>query len=870
MTKPDHKIGVQEAQIVKRAKLLKHDPGEGINRKPVYSLVEACRTEFEHDAHFFCYHTDDPIIEIPPLAKNVLPLIREKGRDLVTETLALDIDTEGHRRWTPETFEAFRQCLLQARSDIPAPTIFYTTRNGARFIYALTESIPVDQSEPIHRGLTDLLSRHINGPIHVDTKCFNWDRVFRLPRVVRDKFNTWEEPFFKYHEDLTALLDPASITPLGPTQTRPTAALDLPDIDKPTPEEVTGYLKDGNKQSIWYKIAKKYLKGRDCFKAIFGEGAIAREGERDSTIQAYAGQVCALLSDHVEATPEKCYALLHGSVEILRPDQDTPDWTDILWTAILKYWTKEEERRRIEKEEKEQEEQKKEDKLDAIIQRMQTWCDHPELHQEKPELRRYFALNHFIVMTTNEYYIMGEHGYYHPIGTGKIVELPAVIARLGMDDLINLVYTRNGTQALVPGTDLLARHGTKVKEMVGKISAEGLHIESLGLETARLVTNLFRRRKDLEHTAAFHPEVDRWLRSLVPPDQYPNLEAWLSWSLAFDEGPICALSLAGPPGCGKKLLVQGLAECVDSGEIATAREFGRFRETLLRTCFLAVDEGLPKPQQGAPDVADTFRHFVSGDPLQIETKYRTPITIKNPVRIIFTANNADIIQQLAGHRELTLEDQEALALRIMHLEAQQDATEYLLSLGGIHHTKGWIGGDSGEQSDYIVARHFMWLYLNKRREYPRQRRFLVEGCLDSDLITEMKLRAGISPQIVETLINMIESDEPRKIRGMVIEQEKGLVHITNQGVADRFKVLFSQYRLNGHSLRKVLNGITVSAEKCRKDLSTGKQSDNLIWRSLDLKLLLDEAVKNGMSHTRLAKLYNRQLNREDFEDYVEP
>ena len=864
----DHIVGIQDNQIVKRAKLFECNPEEGINEQQLIPLLEACRTHYPFDAHFFCYFLDTKE-EIPALAKNVLTLIRDKNHDLLMEVFALDMDIQGKQLWNEKYFNEFTETYAKIEKDLPPPTIFYTTRHGARFVFALTQPVPVDEGERIHKGLSYLYSKHFNGNLKIDLKCSNWDRVFRCPHVVREGIKTWEEDWFIYHEELTQQLDPLTIKPMGHLQSAPTSSMDLPDIPKPDLSECSLLLyTEKGTMSDFYKEARKFLKGRECYSACFEDKPIAEVGHRNSTIQQFVGSCTAMLIHLPQITPRHIYALLLNSVLLLEPDKDTSDWTEILWQAVLRYWTKEKHRIEIEEENEKNRKLKVQDKLDQIINVMQEWSDHPDLHADTPDIRRDFATSHLIAMTPNEYYIMTETGYYHPIGTGKINELPALIRRYGMDDIIQILEYQNGREALSSGSMILARHGIKVKEMVGKIKAPGIYIENLTSERMVLISNLFSLREDLLRKAKFHPEIDRWLRSLVVPEQYELLESWIGWALAFDEGPICALSLSGPPGCGKKLFCQGLAECLTTGEYATAREFGRFREPLLRTCFLVVDEGLPKPQQGVSDVADTFRHFVSGDPLQIEQKYKTPITIRNPIRIIFTSNNSDVVQELAGHRELTKEDQEALALRILHLEAQQDATNYLLSLGGIHHTTGWISGDSGEKSDYVIARHFLWLYLHKRHDHPKQRRFLVEGALDSDVMSEMKLRSGISPQIIETLINMIEHDTPQILSGLAILNEKGEVWVTNKGVSDRFSGLFPQYRLNGHALRKVLNNITLFQFKGRMDLPKGKKSDNLCWRKIDLHLLLEEAIKNGMDHKKLDRLYQRQLEIKREEDLI--
>jgi hypothetical protein len=860
---------VQEAQRVKRACTL-DCAAEDVAAKLLAPIDEAMLQRWECDAHYFQYHLDEPE-EIPGLAKTVLPLIRDRGGDLLMDVVSVDIDTDPHEDLTEAGFEnllTLLEALFSADTGLPQPSFFYTTKGGARLVWKLLESIPVDEAEPYIKGLIEFLAPYFpkGSGFELDTNCWDWTRVFRLPQVTRDGARTWEHPLYTYLEgpkderlDLKGL-----VSPIGKKST-PIHG-DRIELPLPTPEEVEKilYTNQGGKirtrLSEWTKEAKHRLKGRECAPLCF-DGEVLPEGNRDSGIQQMVGQACGLLAHLPLAAPEKIYALFYDSISALAPDESTTDWTLVLWRAVLKYWGKEQARLRHERQKNQVQEKKAGDKLTRIIEGMQSWCDHPLIHNEDEDVRRLFALEHLLCACGRDTYVMGDNGYYNPIGTTQSSQVPGLIKRLKMDDLIQLNEMDGNKSSPVPYATLFARHGTIVRSSpTAKLEVPGYHIQDIDGEEATLMIDLYRRSQEVYDTAAWHPEVDKWLRHLVSSHNYPKLESWIAHALAFDEGPIAALSLAGPPGIGKQLLAQGLAECINTEQFATAREFGRFREKLLHTPFLMVNEGLPGGQDGVEDVADIFRHFVSGDALHIEVKGKSPISVYNPLRIIFTANNTDVIMSLAGHRSLTKQDQAALLARLVHVPAREAAARYLVGLGGREYTglqEHWVSGPEGP-SRYVVARHFMWMYKNRRHKYPRGPRFLVEGDQLSEFMDMMRTESGIAPVVIEAVVALIESAYQRNVRGLAIES--GRVYVTNQAVLEKMKELGAG-KVNRNRLRKTISGLMCDdevPEPSRKKNIHGIQMVEC-WKELDIALLHRVAVQSGLPHTKLGEYLKIQV-----------
>jgi len=74
--------------------------------------------------------------------------------------------------------------------------------------------------------------------------------------------------------------------------------------------------------------------------------------------------------------------------------------------------------------------------------------------------------------------------------------------------------------------------------------------------------------------------------------------------------------------------------------------------------------------------------------------------------------------------------------RLLHFDLDAEAETYLKRIGGRAFTERdgarWIRGDSGQSSDFIVARHFLHLY-KERKPRNLQDRFCVMGnCTEVD------------------------------------------------------------------------------------------------------------------------------------------
>jgi hypothetical protein len=820
-------------------------------------LHDAMLYEFsDDDYHFVTYFV--PGEEVwPAMAKNVLGLVHQQGGEILTQLLVLDLDTEPHEEWTPETLDSFGNDMGRILNDpsLPKPAYLYTTAKGARMVFILERPVPVEEGEPLHRGLCQLFSSALRDSVVDVDPGSNWERCFRLPRVKRGDTNTWEQSYFHFLASPNERLSLDAIEPVGPKACTLGGIPEELDLPMPTPEEVKDILTvkrlNNRVQSSWYKFAKQRLKGRDAYGPCFEDEDPPPPGQRDTAIQKTVGCIVGMMVPVEEASPEKCYALLYDWVSKIHPSECKMPPDENLWRAVLKYWAKEKAKYDHEKAVTEAE---AEEKIDSIVQGMRDWCGPLKRITDANEARQY-ALRRLLAFNgkTTDVYIMQPNGYYSSVPVSH-VNLRAAILDRHMEDLIGLQRMDGDRVIELRPSDLLETYGVAFGVERARIGVKGTHLSEEGCDGGlAIVHGVARLNSDLK--PKFHPEVDVWLRKLFGSERYFEAEQWIANALCIDEGmPICALSMCGPPSAGKKMFAQGLAECIDTfpESAAGAEVFGKFTNSLRHAPFIVIDEGLPNfsPNSGLPALADTFRRFVSGDPVRVEEKYRPTIVMKCPYRVIFTSNNPDTVEQLAGTKGMSSDDVAALGLRLLHFTLNNDAAAYLMQLGGRAYTgregAKWICSDhSFDDSDFIVARHMLWIMANKLKPQLRGNRLLVEGNPEADILAELRVNTGNGTEILTAIMSVIEATQKAAFTGYAEDAEGA--YITTKEVMDQYGRRTGK-QINSRHVNTFVRKFSVNGAPVRREflLASGKTSGRMMWWWLDEDLLVQECERIGI------------------------
>jgi len=404
-----------------------------------------------------------------------------------------------------------------------------------------------------------------------------------------------------------------------------------------------------------------------------------------------------------------------------------------------------------------------------------------------------------------------------------------------------------------------------VQEAQAIVNTEGGTIQDIDTDRAVLNFPLYRLNPNLK--PEFNPLVNEWLVRMFG-GHFEKACYWIGWALDFASGAtVAALSLVGAPGAGKKMFVQGLAECLQKPALANHSDLTTgWGYGLLRSPFLVVNEGWPQAGLShgqAP--SDQMKAMIGGDEIEIHRKNLPPVRLKCPTRIVMTANDFEVVSMLGRGKELTRETTEALAVRLFNVQLDKKASDWLRGMGGASFTEGWIAGDNGEASDYVIARHFLWLYENRgERDNPLispQRRLVVEGNMDDeDLNFMLRTQSGSAPLVIETIVMMLEA-RGRRSHGFVIHEDEGRAYVLASAVLNYYRQHLRESAreiLTENAIASVLTNISINEVKYAYKLRGGENMGSRRWHELDLFVLNRACERSGMMNRKIQALLATQ------------
>lgn len=829
----------------------------------ILPIETAFCTGWNTDAHFVCYQ---PVGcgdgAWPRFKKPVLPRIRLRGGDIRTQIFGFDYDTPEHKPWDPGLLAQFWEALAVASTREPLIdqfSLLYTTKSGARLVYILNEPIPVDASEAKHRWMVKAFG---DAGLPVD-KLSDWTRLFRLPFVIRDGRPTWDAANgMHFVPRWSNRILAHRIPSLEPQQVTEYGFIRQFTDPRPLDEEAQSLLRTFNDETgrspmtSWFKAARNKLKGRECEACIFDGAPIAPQGGRDTTLHRYVGMATAMLMTTPGTTPQHIYALFLDSVNQLQPDQGTPSWPEALWSHVGRIWAREEAKVRSDQQQEVAKAENALTTIDNIVAGMKKWCTHPNLYADEGTARQ-FAATHMIASCGQNYFLMRPDGWYDAAPLNS-VQVPCRVRELGMDGLVQTIEPSDSGPKVINIATLMAQHGTIISALEGQPSIKGGYIKLVDNASSVLVLPSYRRNPNLK--PEYSPQVDDWMRQFFGHRYNEGCE-WVSQALAFEDGPICSISIKSDPGTGKKIFVEGLAECLErpciatDNDIVTNNQYG-----LLQSPFLVVDEGWSQGQSQGLHPADAFRRLISGQAFDCKRKWVAPVRVKNPIRGIITANNIGVVQMLTSNKDLSPQDREALRIRLKHFDLGDRAAIWLRQKGGMAFTGSegnrWISADGADNSDFVVARHFLWLYENRDRDKIVTTRgglrFLVEGDASPELMFEMRTNTGSTPIVIECIIKLLNQNGT--MDGLVIQDHR--LFVLAFQILEYYRANMagsSRERLTSNVIGQVLENLILH-DHGPITLRDKPHLTKRRWKELDPALLLAFARRDGWSCKKLEQL----------------
>lgn len=846
-------------------------PSQNTPLAPLLPLQEALETEYPTDAHFACYGVEREEVALPRINKAAWPLLSIAGTPVFVSVIALDFDLPaaeggngkgGWQSW--EQVDEVCGGFVCKGEGWEGGNFFalYTTRGGYRAVYALDKAIDPAEAEQIIGGMIESWASR---GVQFDTACQDATRFFRLPKVSRDGERTEKSEFFILEIPGKICIE-RNLPRSDKKYSRP--ALGLAEIPKERPanDRLGRYLqtltpKGRVGDSVFLKAAKKALEGTEAEKVVFQNAEIAppQGPGRNTNIVRLAGQLCSRLASAKGACAQAIYALMAPVLELLAPDNETADWCEVGWDRIRHFWAIEQGRLLVAHEEKAKGQLEAMADAGAIVASLRTQL--PNLAVLKDEATAAeWATRHYILTTKEQRaYIMQRDGKYS-CKAHAFQQIPAAVTSLGMDKLIKLYSVgEDGRSKLRSGPELLAEYSSPVHRISVSAVITGGELETPDGDLATLNIAAYRRNPAL--TPLFNEQVHQWLQ-LLGGNDWETFKQWLSYAPAFEEGPMAALSIIAPPGIGKDLLAKGLSEILEQPALARPDDLvGDWQDGLLQSPFIFVNEGWDAAK-GKRNPADAFRDTITGENIRINMKNMALVTLKAYPRVLLIGNNDGVVSKLADGRHLSKDDRDALEIRIVHMEPDGTAGEYLTRLGGLSHTgkKGaaWVGGQ--HKSDYILARHLLWMY-EQRDPVPHGNRLLVQGTTNPKIQKILLVRNPSSLTVYKAIIEMSESNG-RSQEGACFDST-GRLYILPSFIFDYINGPMRKdtgVRASDAEIQNVLKVLQVKEGTVRKPraLPERQQLGERMWVEVDLTAIASVALEYGNTCSKIKENYKVQ------------
>jgi hypothetical protein len=822
----------------------------------VMSLEDMLTKQFKTDAHFTSYRiTDYP--RWPRLNLSILPEIRQDGRDVVLSYLTFDWDNADHAEWTNNllaqataTFHACQDPVIKSWSAI------YTTAHGMRLIYKMSRPVPVDEAQQHLAWMFHHFKE--NGFDRIDEGCKDWTRLMRCPQVIRDGKATWQEDYYGLiTQDVTLDMDAVGKKSAKSVATKTYFHKDkLKMPDHGTLSAMLVSKSNGReKQTDYKKRAKKVLKDTPYVDILFNDATPHWPvGSRNDEILKMLGVIVPILLRKVHASAEQIFAL---AIEPLLTLDNDKDWQAHGWNALLDIYEREVNRLNFEKEQQAEKVSEELELLDKMAAGMKEWCDDPELHKDEESARQHTKSN-CLLSAEKYFYIMDENGRFPDF----VITQSQLISRIRKTYLDKIIDTTKinftGEVVDMPVSNIVNQYSSPVAEIhMRPVCGAGGFVENLNGDKPVLVLSTFCRNDDLE--PEWNEFVDQWLRALGG-EHYEALCNWIAWALALEEGLICALSMEGASNAGKKLLTEGLAECLKHPYVAGPEAMYHQSSAFLKTPFLVVNEAWPKIS-GATSPADKFKSITGGDGIIVNEKFKPSVRVLCPVRLIMCANDDGIIRELISGKDMGVDNRTAIGERLYHFKVSRKAELFLKSIGGRAFTakKGqrWIRPDSGaDKSDFVVAKHFLYLYNNRKSVDPSQRFLVMGNCSPGagagtqTIIERLLADNNHTPLVARAIREMVDS------KGMwgkfvVINKEHTRIWVTRHGIQKYIKEVLEE-RVSGADIYSGLLNLMVGTEP--DDFGGANHYE------VSAEILSMIASEQGIAKTYLRNIYMNRIS----------
>lgn len=504
-------------------------------------------------------------------------------------------------------------------------------------------------------------------------------------------------------------------------------------------EEVLGADKDAyTSQDDTFDInaIKKHLSSvanplsRALIRRVLAGEELAPVGQRDATMYKLA----SILVYKCPTVP------LDVLVEIARPSIAAMESDKPLEEELAKFKEKLERAQVNHQEVKESEKKLKQDLQKAqIIDATDGETDQPYSPEELEDLARNAKCSaeafkkRLIIQCGYAFYVFSNGRYLSPIGQQELaISLPRDLAQAPVE------WTKMTEKGPKKKTiaEILEAHCTVAREIKADMTIQQSFYEAKTQTFYEAACPL------RQWTPTYHQDVHDWLKKLGGVDAHKLLD-WLTAVTRLDK-QCAALFLEGDAGAGKGLLASGLAHLWhDGGPTPFKALISGFNSQVAKCPLVFADEGFPKRRDYS--VNDELRQWLGSSELMLTRKYLPDATLKGAIRLVMASNNNRILDSI---EELSEDDRQALAVRLLYIKVDKRARQYLESMSMEARQ---------EFADTKIPEYVWWLREN--REVKPGNRFIVEGN-DSALHARLMVSNGVAGAVCEFLAKQITSATP--------------------------------------------------------------------------------------------------------------
>lgn len=655
------------------------------------------------------------------------PVLREfdswTGPLPVLAYAGLDLDRPDHRNNPWSSFGEAADALTATLAELAAagwPGGFgYATRNGLRVLWWLDEPIPLVHAQSFLDQLHAALPRGL--PVSVDRGVKDWTRGYRVPWCPRadGKVPAWGDD--APPTELSALRDGQTLT------WRPHAMADET-IHPP-------------REQSWWDVPAGTTPADDRIRPCVEKWAhdIAESPSRHAMLLAKCRALGGLCQGaHDRSIP--CSPPQHWAQSLVDAAGDSNDATAAAWDAIDygandPWWFEDRQPTRT---------QQRADRSDDVVEEPgETGAEPPpvdDVPSEHPHAI-HDGLPYLVLhgTKTTEWHLKRPEGTEYVAVAEKVLRVE--LQRMHPD--LDTFYELKGERKPMGPGQLFERFGRRADDLIWSYTDDSTY--RYGEDNGGvLVKRCCRLDPHLE--PEWSDEAHEWM-SLYAGSRLDHMYDWFACGTLLHL-PIAAIYHQGRNGCGKGMLTEAFArqwgvQVASYGDVMGITS--PFNAVLRYTPVVRLDERAPK----SPNGSAAFREFVGNSSRSLTEKNKTAATLIGCPRLIITANNPDALRFGDGEH-LDREDEEAIAIRVLHIPVQPEARAWLEAKGGRAFTERWV--NDGDRPG-VLTRHLFWLTKHWKVRSPGNR-FLVDGT-PGDWFRNAHLRSGLPATVLDAIGNYL-------------------------------------------------------------------------------------------------------------------